>query len=152
VPRVAIPEQLVFAFKEWIVEALRQACDDFAKPETRAAVIPAVHLHDRFVAGTLTPSLQIAELVARAADWLHPNWPESVEDADEVGQFLGVARQCSAISLPWGWHHGRPNQYPVRAATKSQAIQILKQKRLNAVQRHRARCAPSPQPPMPRRG
>jgi hypothetical protein len=92
VPLVEIPAQLVFAFEEWIVEALRQACDDFAKPEARAAVIQAVHLHDRFVAGTLTPS-QIAELAARAADWLHPSWPESVEDADEVGRLLGVARQ-----------------------------------------------------------
>ena len=92
VPRVAIPAQLVFAFEEWIVEALRQACDDFGKPERRAAVIQAVHLHDRFVAGTLTPS-QVAELATGAADWLHPRWPESVEDADEVGRLLGVARQ-----------------------------------------------------------
>jgi hypothetical protein len=92
VPRVAMPAQLVFAFEEWIVEALRQACDHFAKPEARAAVIQAVHLHDRFVAGTLTPA-QIAELAARAADWLHPSWPESVEDADEVERLLGTARQ-----------------------------------------------------------
>jgi hypothetical protein len=92
VPRVAIPAHLVFAFEEWIVEALRQACDDFAKPEARAAVIQAVRLHDRFVAGTLTPA-QIAELAARAADWLHPRWPESVEDADEVGRLVGIARQ-----------------------------------------------------------
>jgi hypothetical protein len=67
VPRVEIPAQLVFAFEEWIVEALRQACDDFPKPEARGAVIQAVHLHDRFVAGTLTP-VQIAELAAGAAD------------------------------------------------------------------------------------
>lgn len=92
VPRVEIPAQLVFAFEEWIVEALRQACDDFAKPEARTPVIQAVHVHDRFVAGTLTPA-QIAELAARAADWLHPSWPESVEDADEVGRLLGIARQ-----------------------------------------------------------
>jgi hypothetical protein len=92
VPPVAIPGHLVFAVEEWIVEALRQACDDFAKPEARAAVIQAVHLHDQFVAGTLMPS-QIAELAARAADWLQPSRPESVEDADEVERLLGIARQ-----------------------------------------------------------
>jgi hypothetical protein len=40
----------------------------------------------------LTPA-QVAELAVGAADWLHPRWPESVEDADEVGRLLGVARQ-----------------------------------------------------------
>jgi hypothetical protein len=92
VPRVAIPARLVFAFEEWLVEALRRACDDFGKAEAREAVIQAVHLHDRFVAGTLTPS-QIAELAAHTADWLHPSWPESVADVDEVGRLLGIARQ-----------------------------------------------------------
>ena len=54
---------------------------------------------DRFVAGTLTAA-QIAELAARAADWLHPSWPESVEDADEVGRLLGIARQLFELRDP----------------------------------------------------
>ncbi|MCU1675563.1 MAG: hypothetical protein JWM93_321 [Frankiales bacterium] len=88
---LAIPEHLVFAFEEWIAELIREACDDDS-PETRDAVIKAVHFHDAFGAGSMTPA-QLAELAEGAAGWMEPKWPSDPADADEVERLLGVSRE-----------------------------------------------------------
>jgi hypothetical protein len=89
---VAIPEHLVFAFEEWIAEHIRQARDADNGQEARPAVFKAVHLHDAFVAGSLTPA-QTAELAEGAACWLAPRWPRTPEDAEEVEQLVGATRE-----------------------------------------------------------
>ena len=92
VPLVVIPEHLVFAFEEWIAEMIKRACDAHGSPKDRSTVINAVHLHDAFVAGSLTPA-QTAELAGCAAGWLEPEWPKRLEDADEVKRLAAVTRE-----------------------------------------------------------
>jgi hypothetical protein len=91
---LAIREHLVFAFDEWIAELIRLACDDDS-PETRDAVIKAVHIHDAFAARSLTPA-HLAELAEGAAGSMEPRWPENPGDADEVDRLLG-ARAARAV-------------------------------------------------------
>jgi hypothetical protein len=71
---VAIPAELYFAFDEWLAELLRRAAVDTGSTDRPAAILEAVHLHDAFLAGTLTAA-QTAELAAGAAGSLEPRWP-----------------------------------------------------------------------------
>jgi hypothetical protein len=89
--RLAIAGHLVFAFEEWIAELIRQACDGDS-PGTRDAVIKAVHFHDAFATGSLSPA-QLAELAEGAAGWMEPKWPSDPAEADEVERLLGVSRE-----------------------------------------------------------
>jgi hypothetical protein len=89
---LVIPEHLVFAFDDWISELFRRALDAGDEVEGRAAAIKAVHVHDAFVAGTLTPA-QLAELTQSAAHWMEPRWPSDPGDADTVARLLDVSRE-----------------------------------------------------------
>ena len=55
-------------------------------------MIRVVHLHDAFVAGSLTAA-QTAELAGGAAGWLEPQWPKSLDDADEVKRLAAITRE-----------------------------------------------------------
>jgi hypothetical protein len=89
---LAIPEHLVFAFDDWISEIFRRALDTGDEVEGRAAATKAVHLHEAFVAGTLTPA-QLADLTQSAAHWMEPRWPSDPGDADTVARLLDVSRE-----------------------------------------------------------
>ena len=88
---VPIPEHLSGFVLEAIEEAIREAAEDSASSETRQAVIKAVHYYDGFMNKSLTAG-QTAELAHRAAGWLWPRWPRTVEEADEVAALLAATR------------------------------------------------------------
>ena len=88
---VPIPEHLTGYVLEAIEEAIREAAEDSGSSEMRQAVIKAVHYYDGFVNKSLTAG-QTAELAHRAAGWLWPRWPRTVEEADEVAALLAATR------------------------------------------------------------
>jgi hypothetical protein len=128
---LAIAGYLVFAFEEWIAELIRQACDGDS-PETRDAVIKAVHFHDAFATRSLTPA-QLAELAEGAAGWMEPKWPSDPADADEVERLLGISRELLELrdrALAAGRHARGPRSARRCRTARARRPQALRGRRV----------------------
>jgi hypothetical protein len=98
--RLAIPDHLVFAFEEWIAELIiREACDGDS-PETRDAVIKAVHFHDALATESLTPA-QLAELAEGAAGWMSPSGPMTPLTPTRSSGCSASPASCAIARSPW---------------------------------------------------
>ena len=118
-PFVSIPDHLLPPIIEWIVEEVRQACEDTRSDKQFDRVVEAVQVRQAVTAESLTPK-QTVDLAECAARWQEAVWPRSLAEVDDVEERLAITRGLLEV------------RDRARAAVREQAERAIEQERKDA--------------------